>query len=106
MRIFAIILFSFFTVLSVLIYLTKNYQYEKYVLVEKTNEKKVYLINLNLATWHDFASLPGISDNLAKKIIENRTSNGRFNEVNEIMRVKGVGKKRFDQIEEYLTLEV
>lgn len=106
MKIFAAIIFCFFSVLSVLIYLTKNYQYEKYRLVNKSSEKKTYLININLATWHEFASLPGISDSLAKQIVEDRDSQGRFNEITDIMRVKGIGEKRFQQIDEYLTLKV
>lgn len=106
MRIFAILIFGFFSILSLLIYLTKNYQYEKYVLVKKSSAKKAYLINVNLGTWHDFASLPGISDSLAQKIIQNRDEQGRFNEVSEIMRVKGIGQKKFEQIKEYLTLDV
>jgi competence ComEA-like helix-hairpin-helix protein len=106
MRIFAILIFGFFSILSLLIYLTKNYQYEKYQLVEKSSIKKTYLINVNLGTWHDFASLPGISDNLARKIIKNREERGRFNEVSEIMRVKGIGQKKFELIKEYLTLDV
>ena len=86
--------------------MTKNYQYEKYVLTQKTNEKKAYLINLNLATWQDFASLPGISDKLAKNIVNDRDSLGRFNKIEDLMRVKGVSQKKFKLIKEFLTLKV
>ncbi len=78
MRILAIAIFSFFSIFSFLIYLTKNYQYEKYVLLNKDSSKKLYMINLNLATWHDFASLPGIGDELAKTIIQDREDHGLF----------------------------
>ena len=106
MRVFAIVIFSFFSVLSVLIYLTKNYQYERYIFKEKKLEKQAYLININLATWHDFASLPGISDSLAKTIIEDRDKKGRFETIKDIKRVKGIGRKKLEQIKEYLTLDV
>lgn len=106
MRNLALIIFSFFAVLSSLIYFTKNYQYQKYVLLEKETNKKAYLINLNLAQWHDFASLPGISDNLAKEIIRFRKEKGRFDDIHEIMQVKGIGKKKFERIKSYISLEV
>ena len=106
MRILAIIIFIFFTVLSFLIYMTKNYQYEKYVLKTKTEGKKAYLINLNLATWQDFASLPSVSDKLAKNIVKNRDTEGRFDKIEDLMRVKGVSQKKFELIKEFLTLKV
>ena len=106
MRTIAIIIFSFFSVLSVLIYLTKNHQYEDYAFKEKTVGKKIYLINMNLATWHDFASIPGIGENLAKKIIKNRDDLGRFDAVEDIKRIKGIGNKKYQLIKDYLSLEV
>ena len=106
MKIFAIIIFGFFSVLSLLIYLTKNYQYEKYLLVNKSSKQKLYRININIATWHDFASLPGIGDKLAKEIIHNRDTEGRFNSVNEIKRVKGIGPSKFEKIKEFITMEI
>ncbi len=106
MKNLAISIFIFFLFLSVLIYFNKNFQYEKYLFIKKSQEKKQYLININLGTWYDFASLPGISDNLAKEILRNREENGRFNSVDELRRVNGIGEKKLKAIKQYLTLEV
>ena len=106
MKTVALVIFSFFTLLSVLIYFNKNYKYEEYIFLEKSEETKAYLINLNLATWYDFASLPGISDKLAQDIVKDRDTNGRFDQVEDLKRVKGIGSKKFAEIKGYLTLKI
>ena len=106
MRTLAIILFAFFTTLSVLIYFNRNYKYEDYTLETKSTEKKQYRLNLNLATWQDFRTLPGIGEKTAKKITEDRDINGRFEKVEDLTRVDGISLKKFESIKKYLTLDV
>lgn len=106
MKILAIFIFVFFSLLGVAIYFTKNYQYEKYILTENDTNQKLYKINVNLASWHDYASLPGISDSLAKHIVEHREKNGRFDQIEDLLKVKGIGKKKFAAIQEFLTMDV
>ncbi len=92
--------------LSVGIFLSKNYQYEHYTIRPLSKEVKVYKINLNLANEYEFDNLPGVGPKLAAEIIRDRNANGRFNSVEDINRVKGIGPAKFKKIEEYLTLEV
>ena len=106
MRTLAIIIFAFFATLSVLIYFNRNYKYEDYTLEAKSLEKKQYQLNLNLATWQDFTTLPGIGEKTAKKITEDRDTNGRFEKVEDLRRVEGISLKKFESIKSYLTLEV
>ena len=61
-------------------------------------------INLNSATAEQLTSLPGIGAATAKLIIEHRTSAGKFNRVEELMNVKGIGEKKFEAIKDLLTL--
>jgi comEA protein len=101
---FAILIFS--SILASAIYFTKIHKFQDYVIDPKSSEIKVYNININLADWYEFSNLPGIGEKLGKQIIEDRESNGRFNSVEEILRVKGIGAKKFAAIKPYLTMEV
>ncbi|MDX1764026.1 MAG: helix-hairpin-helix domain-containing protein [bacterium] len=62
----------------------------------KTKVKKV---DLNEATVQELAALPGIGAKKAEAIIEYRKSHKRFNSVEELKKVKGVGEKLFAKIE-------
>lgn len=106
MKIFALVITLLGIGLSVGIYLSKNYQYEHYVIEPKSDRIKVYKINLNLANEREYDNLPGIGPKLAQEIIRDRSANGRFNSVEEINRVKGIGDAKFKKIEPYLTMEV
>lgn len=56
-------------------------------------------LNINLATADELAeNLDGISTVLAQRIVEYRTENGDFNDIAEIMNVKGISEKKFDTI--------
>jgi competence protein ComEA len=55
-------------------------------------------ININTATAEQLQTLPGIGPVLAKTIIDHRTKNGKFNKIEEILNVKGVGEKMFQKI--------
>lgn len=49
--------------------------------------KNVNLININLATQAELESIPGIGPSTALKIIQYRTENGKFNDINDIKNV-------------------
>jgi competence protein ComEA len=61
-------------------------------------------ININSASVEQLQSLPGIGPAIAKAIIEHRTKAGKFNRIEEIMKVKGIGEKKFQKIKDRLTL--
>jgi competence protein ComEA len=64
------------------------------------NEK----INLNSATVEQLRSLPGIGPAIGKSIVEHRTKAGKFNRIEEIMKIKGIGEKKFQKIKDRLTI--
>ena len=61
-------------------------------------------VNLNTATVEQLQTLPGIGAVTAKTIIEYRTKVGKFNKVEEIINVKGIGEKTFQKIKDRLTV--
>jgi comEA protein len=61
-------------------------------------------INLNSATAEQLQSLPGIGPAIAKTIVEHRTKVGKFNRIEEILKVKGIGEKKFQKIKDRLTV--
>ena len=61
-------------------------------------------LELNHANAMDFESLPGIGPVLAQRVIEYRTAVGRFQRVDELMAVKGIGPKIFERIKPLVTV--
>lgn len=55
-------------------------------------------ININTATKEELETLTGIGDTLSKRIIEYREEQGKFNSIEDIKGVKGIGDKKFDDI--------
>lgn len=61
-------------------------------------------VNLNSATTEQLTSLPGIGPATAKLIIEYRAKSGKFNRIEEIMNIKGIGEKKFQKIKDRLAV--
>ena len=62
------------------------------------------LVNINLATEEELSTLNGIGSSKAKKIIEYRTENGKFNNITDIMNVSGIGETIFAKIKSFITV--
>ena len=62
------------------------------------------LLDLNRATEKDFGALPGIGPRLAERIMKYRQSVGAFQSPDELRAVKGLGKKKFEQIRPMVTV--
>ena len=61
------------------------------------------VVNLNSATEDELGFLPGVGPSKAKAIIEHRRTHP-FHRVDELTKVKGIGKKTFGRLRPYLTL--
>lgn len=61
-------------------------------------------ININNATKEELVSLPGVGEAIAERIILYRKEHGAFRSVNELVNVKGIGKKKLDRILPHCTL--
>ncbi len=63
------------------------------------------VININTATVEELDRLPGIGPSRAQAIIALRTHQKRFERVEDVMRVKGIGRAMFRKLRPMLTLE-
>lgn len=57
------------------------------------------LVNINTASQAELETLPGVGPSTAKKIIASRESEGSFASVDELMRVSGIGEKKYSALE-------
>ncbi len=64
-----------------------------------------YMVDINRATWVEWAQFDGIGETLAKRIVADRQTRGPFESINEVQRVKGIGPKKFAQMRPYLAIE-
>lgn len=62
------------------------------------------LVNLNTADEAALASLPGIGDTLAQRIIDYRNAHGPFTSVNQLDNVKGIGEKKLASLKGLVTV--
>ena len=74
------------------------------VLAQKNKAASTEKVNLNTATAEQLQTLPGVGPALAKVIIEYRTKTGKFNKIEELLNVKGVGEKKFQQMKDRLVV--
>jgi competence protein ComEA len=61
-------------------------------------------VNINSATASDFENLPGIGPVLAQKIVDYRDQHGPFRSIQDLMKVTGIGQKKFDSLSAYVTV--
>ena len=60
------------------------------------------LININKATAEELMTLPGIGSSRAADIVSYRTDNGRFQTIEDIMKVSGIKEAAFNKIRNYI----
>jgi len=64
---------------------------------------QLFACNINTATVEELSALKGIGESTAQKIVEYRKMH-KFSSVEEIMKVKGIGQKKFDSIKNELSV--
>lgn len=58
-------------------------------------DEKRFLIDLNRCSAEDLLNIKGIGPSLAKRIVAHRAEHGRFNSLDDLRQVPGVGRKTF-----------
>ena len=61
-------------------------------------------VNVNTATTTDLETVPGIGLALAQRIVEFREKNGPFDQVDDLIKVRGIGEKSILRLKPYLTV--
>ncbi len=62
------------------------------------------LVNINTAGIKELSTLTGIGEAKAQKIIDYREANGGFKSIDEIMKVKGIGKATYEKFKANITI--
>ncbi len=65
--------------------------------------KDEYPLDINRATAEELAKLPGIGPMTASFIVSYRTEHGPFRTIEDLMKVKGIGRKTFEGIRDLVT---
>lgn len=58
------------------------------------------LVNINTANASELQTLSGVGPSMAHSIIDERTQNGPFTSIDDLMRVSGIGEKKFAKIKD------
>lgn len=59
-------------------------------------------VDINNAGITELTAVPGIGKVTAQRIVEYRNANGKFRTPEELMRVKGIGSKKFEKIRKHV----
>ena len=62
------------------------------------------LVNINTADEKALDTLPGIGPAMAKRIIEYRQTQGSFQQLEDIKKVKGIGDAKYEKLKDKITL--
>jgi len=62
------------------------------------------LVDLNRASVEDLESLPGLGPVLARRVVAYRQSAGKFQSVEDLRQVKGIGQKKLDRVRPLVTV--
>jgi len=62
-------------------------------------------IGINSATAEDLEALPGIGEKLALRIVAYRGENGKFQNMDALLEVNGMGEKKLSRIKPYTNLD-
>ncbi len=74
---------------------------------DKFNKEKLLpsqKININKASKSELMKLPGVGEAIALKIIEYREKQ-KFNKPKDIMKVKGIGQKKYEKLKDYIEVK-
>jgi competence protein ComEA len=61
-----------------------------------------FKIDVNEANWPELALMPNIGEQLAKRIVNDRESRGRYRDLADLRRVRGIGPKTLEGMKPFL----
>jgi competence protein ComEA len=69
---------------------------------QKEKDATVSTIDINQASEEDFAKLPGVGPELARRIVAFREKHGPFRRAEDLLVIRGIGHKKWRKIRPYL----
>lgn len=70
----------------------------------QTGAASVARVDVNRATLSELTGLPGIGPKLAQRVIDYRRANGPFKKVDDLLLVKGIGRKKLARMRDLVTI--
>lgn len=70
----------------------------------KEENLKGKTININTASKEELTLLPGVGESTAEKIIAYRSEHKGFKKIEDIQKIKGIGKKKFEKLKPFITV--
>ena len=77
---------------------------EKVKMAQEQTHKQVGKININKASAEQLKSIPGVGMKKAQAIIDYRSKNGEFSSVDDLVNVKGIGKKMMAKMKSSISI--
>jgi comEA protein len=74
------------------------------VIASATKKPPLKPININTANSEELQQVPGIGPATAEKILQMRKSYGAFKSVDDLLSIRGIGKKRLEKMRKYLVV--
>ena len=92
--------------LALSIYVSRKARLNKYLIKDISEQAPLsYKIQVNDANIYELSNLEGIGPGLAQTIIDYRNHHGNFEQINDLLKVKGIGEKKYLKIKDYITVK-
>ena len=73
--------------------------------IDTIKNEQTSKININTATIEELDNLPGVGEATANKIVNYRDEKGKFNSIEDIKNVNGIGEKKYIDIKDKICIE-
>jgi competence protein ComEA len=61
-----------------------------------------FRVDVNEAQWPELAEVPGVGETLARRIVDSRHAAGRYADLEDLMRVQGIGPRTLERMRPFL----
>ncbi len=72
---------------------------------ENVRQSGITVVNINFATTEELDELPGIGPVLAGRIIEYREVHGPFQDIHDLLLIRGIGERTFQRVRPYIAVQ-
>lgn len=79
--------------------------FQQKLTTSKISADQNFKINVNTASNSELQMLPGIGPTLAERIVKHRDEYGEFTDVEQLSKVKGIGKKTLEKLSNLITFQ-
>ncbi len=62
------------------------------------------IVDINHDRWQELAQLPGIGEELARRIVTQREQHGPFTSTDQLREIKGIGQKTMERIRPHVVV--